>query len=38
LGSQQDQLWKDYETRLAAASLGRDDAMPEKAGHSCASH
>ena len=38
LGSQQDQLWKDYETRLAAAGLGRDDPMPEKAGHGCASH
>ena len=24
--------------RFTAASLGRDDAMPEKAGHSCASH
>ena len=38
LGSQQEQLWKDYESRLAAANLGRDDPMPEKAGHSCASH
>lgn len=38
LGSQQEQLWKDYESRLAAANLGRDDPMPEKAGHGCASH
>jgi DUF971 family protein len=38
LGSQQDKLWQDYEARLAAAGMLRDDAMPEKAGHGCASH
>ncbi len=38
LGSQQDKLWSDYETRLAAAGVGRDAPMPEKAGHGCASH
>lgn len=38
LGSQQDKLWQDYEARLAAAGMRRDDAMPEKAGHGCASH
>lgn len=38
LGSQQDKLWQDYEARLAAAGMQRDDAMPEKAGHGCASH
>ena len=38
LGSQQDQLWKDYETRLIAANLRRDDPMAVKASHSCASH
>ena len=38
LGSQQDKLWQDYEARLAAAGLGRDAPMAEKAGHSCASH
>ena len=38
LGSQQDKLWQDYEARLAAADRQRDDAMPEKAGHGCASH
>ncbi len=38
LGSQQEQLWADYELRLKAAGVDRDAAMPEKAGHSCASH
>jgi DUF971 family protein len=35
LGSQQDQLWADYEKRLKAASASRDAPMPEKAGHAC---
>lgn len=38
LGSQQDQLWADYEARLKAAGMDRDAPMPEKAGHSCGSH
>ncbi|MGQ3052273.1 MAG: gamma-butyrobetaine hydroxylase-like domain-containing protein [Roseateles sp.] len=38
LGSQQDQLWRDYEARLIAAGRGRDDAMPGKAAGSCHSH
>jgi DUF971 family protein len=38
LGSQEEQLWKDYESRLTAANLRRDDPMAEKAGHSCSSH
>jgi DUF971 family protein len=38
LGSQQDQLWADYEARLQAAGVERDAPMPEKAGHSCSSH
>ena len=38
LGSQQDQLWVDYEARLQAAGVERDAPMPEKAGHSCSSH
>lgn len=38
LGSQQDKLWADYTARLAAAGVGRDDPMPEKPGHGCASH
>ncbi len=35
LGSQQDQLWADYERRLEAAGASRDDAMPQAAGKSC---
>jgi DUF971 family protein len=35
LGRDQDQLWADYEARLAAAGLDRDAPMPEKAGSSC---
>jgi len=38
LGSQQDQLWQDYEAKLSAAGVDRDTPMPEKSGHSCASH
>jgi DUF971 family protein len=38
LGSQQDQLWADYEARLKAAGMDRDAPMPEKAGHACGSH
>src|SRR6476660_7038735 len=35
LGSQQTQLWADYERRLNEAGVKRDDPMPEKAGHAC---
>jgi DUF971 family protein len=38
LGSQQDQLWAEYEARLLAAGVQRDDPMPEKGGHACGSH
>ena len=38
LGSQQDQLWADYEQRLRAAGVDRDAPMPEKGGHACGSH
>lgn len=38
LGSQQAKLWQDYETRLAAAGMNRDDAMMDKSAHGCASH
>ena len=38
LGSEQDQLWQDYTSRLLAAGRGRDEAMPTKSGGSCASH
>jgi len=35
LGSQQEQLWADYERRLKEAGASRDAPMPEKAGHAC---
>ena len=35
LGSQQAQLWEDYERRLREAGTDRDAAMPAKAGHAC---
>jgi DUF971 family protein len=35
LGSQQDQLWAEYERRLRAAGVERDAPMPEKSGHAC---
>ena len=38
LGSQQEQLWADYEARLKAAGVARDAPMPDKAGHACGSH
>ena len=38
LGSQQEQLWADYEARLKAAGVERDAPMPDKAGHACGSH
>lgn len=38
LGSQQEQLWKDYTARLQAAGRERDAPMPVKAGHGCANH
>ncbi len=38
LGSQQDNLWSDYNARLTAAGVDRDAPMPEKSGSGCASH
>ena len=38
LGARQEQIWADYEARLQSAGVERDAPMPEKAGHSCASH
>ena len=38
LGSQQEQLWSDYNARLAAAGVQRDTPMPPKPGKSCSSH
>ena len=35
LGSQQAQLWQQYEQRLAAAGRDRDEPMPEPGGKSC---
>ena len=38
LGSQQDQLWQDYERRLSQAGLSRDAPMAVPAGPGCSSH
>ena len=38
LGSQQDELWNDYQQRLEAAGVDRDAPMPQKGGHACGSH
>jgi DUF971 family protein len=38
LGSQQDQLWQDYLSKLAAAQRDRDDPMAPKTGPGCSSH
>ena len=38
LGSQQAQLWQQYEERLAAAGTNRDAPMPAPAGSACSSH
>ncbi len=35
LGSQQEQLWREYEQKLSNAGLSRDDEMPPPAGKSC---
>jgi len=38
LGSQEQELWADYDKRLQAAGAQRDDPMPEKAGSACGHH
>ena len=38
LGSQQTQLWADYERRLQEAGVQRDAPMPSKPASACASH
>jgi DUF971 family protein len=38
LGSQEAELWADYEKRLAEAGVDRDAPMPAKGGHACGSH
>ena len=35
LGSQQEQLWADYERRLGEAGVERDAPMAAQAGHGC---
>ena len=35
LGSQQEQLWADYERRLQQAGVDRDATMAAQAGHAC---
>ena len=38
LGSQQPQLWQQYEARLAAAGVDRDAPMAVASGSACSSH
>lgn len=38
LGSQQEQLWRDYEARLQAAGVDRDAPMAVKSAGACSSH
>ena len=37
LGSEQDRLWSDYNSRLEAAGMSRDQAMVAAGGQSCGS-
>ncbi len=37
LGSEQDRLWSDYNSRLEAAGMSRDQAMVAAGGKSCGS-
>jgi len=38
LGARQDELWADYEARLAAAGVDRDAPMPVKNTPACGTH
>ncbi len=38
LGSQEQQLWADYNARLQAAGVDRDTPMPGKSAHACGHH
>ncbi|QTD44750.1 gamma-butyrobetaine hydroxylase-like domain-containing protein [Ottowia testudinis] len=38
LGEKQDELWREYEGKLAAAGMDRDAPMPIKAGGACGQH
>jgi DUF971 family protein len=38
LGARQDDLWRQYEQRLADAGVDRDAPMPEEGGGACGHH
>ena len=38
LGAKQQELWAEYERRLAAAGVDRDAPMAAKGGHGCSTH
>ncbi|MET4577868.1 DUF971 domain-containing protein [Ottowia thiooxydans] len=38
LGSRQEQLWREYEERLAAAGVDRDAPMIQQSGGACGHH
>lgn len=38
LGSQQARLWQDYEEKLEARGLSRDNPMPTQGGQRCSDH
>ena len=38
LGSRQDELWREYEAKLAAAGVDRDAPMAAKGGGACGHH
>ena len=38
LGAQEQELWRRYEERLAAAGVSRDAPMPERDGGACGHH
>ena len=38
LGSQQDELWRQYESRLQEAGVDRDAPMPSAGGGACGHH
>jgi len=38
LGADESHFWAQYEARLKAAGLGRDDPMTPAAGHACGHH
>ncbi|MCR5866779.1 DUF971 domain-containing protein [Aquincola sp. J276] len=38
LGSEQPDLWRQYEARLQQAGIDRDAPMPQAGGHACGNH